>query len=631
MRFEVKKILLKLYQQHQEDEILRDILTRLINFEGALEDLDVQLLIRNGLDDEKKDVKWPVETSEFIDARICTLSFENFRAFPDKNYGISFLQKHEGKDIACSLFLVGSNSNGKSTICDALEYAYTGDVAAVHRLKGVDLYKYLTYGFEEAKVKKEDVRLTLRVMDKQEPSVINLTSPIEPYCTASSFCSDNDVEELERCDENIEGYLLSQLGYSELPILKKKLDELVKVIEGDINRANSSTLSATDIRKVIEAYLKVYHFNSKKTDVERFRDSSSLNRFVKRIRDKYTEIKKDTNNKDRLAEIRRTLNRIPVDYFTEEWNLLINNIILEEQSPANISVRPVISLPPDSKKEELVDAKKPTPVKASMEKLLRLYERLYRMLSEPDGLDNIYQELANINYGGLADTTIKPEERQRLSLYAANMKQLSFLIESEIGRICDDFYKENNDYLSTTMNSFSRSTEKFMLVNAGGHLSAKISSTENGGFFGSPKSYYNTFRYKLFVIALKISLSFLYMRNRKVVVPIVIDDVFNATDFDNSIKLERFVYHIYKTYEEKVKSGFPLQLIVLTHDEMVMTAFRKGAKLMHDYKNVFEAKRQPQFAGIDFICGRLFHYTQAKELSVRLKTKTNFANLYLPI
>lgn len=625
MRYEARNILLRLYQQ-QEDVYIRDILKRLLSHKGNLTEVDVQLLTQPLVSDE--DVKWPNETGNFKDARVQSLAFINFRAFPNNKYGLHFTQKKDNKDEVCSLFLVGSNSNGKSTICEALEYAYTGDVASVHRLNGIDLQKYLTYGFEEGGVKKEEVRLMLKVVGSQEPTTINLTTPIEPYCTASCFCSDSDVEEMERSEENIEGYLLRQLGYGELPLLKKKLEDIADSIETNIKKVNSSALSATDLRKVIHAFLRVHHSKYMKTNALRLMKKANLSKLVREMRDKNTLLPKETSKADRLSVIRNSFKRIPDDYFVEEWNQLISNVTIDVQSPAKVGVKPMVPMSPGSKVEDQEGVKRPDPVKEVQDRLQMLYERLGKVLEDADGLDKIYEELASSTYSGLIDLSTEPEKGTRLSQYAIRMKQLSMLLEDEMGSIRDSFYKENKDYLASTMASFSPSSEIFTLVNEGGHLSAKISSTENGGFTGSPKSYYNTFRYKLFVIALKISLAFLYMRNRKVVVPIVIDDVFNATDFDNSIKLERFVYHIYKTYGEKVGTDIPLQLIVLSHDEMVMTAFRRGAKLIKDHKCL---DNKQLIAVNDFICGRLFHYSQSDIIMKQSNIKSDFANLYLPI
>ena len=632
MRKEVKKVLFKLLSQLKEDEIARDLMLKLLCYQGAVEDLSVQDIVGLKAVEVESDMKWPMDTDGFLDARICSLKFTNFRAFPDDRYGISFCREENDREYACSLFLVGGNSNGKSTICDALEYVYTGDVAAIHRLKGIEPQKYLSFGFEDGKVKKEDVSLTLTTMLTKGKSKIELASTVEPVCTAVCFCSDNDVEEMERSDEYIEDYLLSQLGYGELALLKKKMDEITESINDDLKRASTSPLEGIYIKKIIAAYLSVHHLKGERNKIKAMLKDGAISKLVKDIRTTNDKISKNVNTKDRISSIRQANRRIPKDYFVEEWNILISNIVIEEQGTTKVK-RPYRPLAPGSKAEKSSGENTPSPVKTLQDRIQLMYERLNKALSEDDGLDNLYKELAEVSasYSGLADSSSRKEDLSELSVYAAKLSTLSIMILDEMESICEGFYKEHHAYLTDTMNSFSPSTETFSLSHSGGHLTARIHCSEKGGFSSSAKAYYNTFRFKLYVIALKLSLAFLYMRTSKTVVPIVIDDVFNATDFDNSIKLERFVYNIYKTYEEKVKSGIPLQLIVLTHDEMVMTAFRKGAKLMREQEMATSGRQSKYVVGNDFICGRLFHYTQAESLKEYCKVNGDFTNLYLPI
>lgn len=639
MRKEVKLVLLELQQKKlKEDSLAYHIIRKLICFQGRLSDLNLEFLTAPLSVVEEESIQQTQVPEHFVDARVCSVKFKNFRAFPDEQYGVMFSQDRDGHAEAHSLFLVGANSNGKSTICDALEYAYTGDVASVHRLTGVDLKKFLTFGFETGKVKKEDVRLTLTTMYMNVPTTISLTAPVEPLCTASFFCSDNDVEELERDKEQIEGYLLKQLGYGELSELKDKLDTIVQEIIESISKVNTSVLSATDIRRIIKAYLTVQNTESKVRDIARMSRPEIFKKLVDDIRSTNAGIGKHIGNKERVEEIKKSLRRIPKDYFEEEWNQLISNIILDGLSPAKGVAKKRSSRfnPPGHDLVKEAEEKKNTLLDTLQTKLFQMYHELYLALvnrEEQVGLEALYEKLrkAGESYGGIAGPTVKAEDKDMFLKYINSLQHLSEELARQIELIKERFYKDHKDYLASTMSSFSPSSEQFILEYRTGQISAKIMSTVNGGFSGTPKEYYNTFRFKLYVIALKISLAFLYMRTSKIVVPIVIDDVFNATDFDNSIKLERFVYHIYKTYEEKVGSGIPLQLIVLSHDEMVMTAFRKGAKLINEQEISLGTKVSRRIAGNDFICGRLFHYTKASEIRKHFRPTEDFDNLYMQI
>ena len=616
MRKEVKKILLKLLRQQQQkkDIVACEILRKLLHFQEPVSALDDKFLRKEVGDGDDSNTEVPHEPELFTDARVRSLKFRNFRAFPGESFGVSFVERKDGRENACSVFLVGANSNGKSTICDALEYAYTGDVASVHRLTDVSLEKFLTYGFEDGKVKREDVSLTLKTMQADGVETISLTSRGVPKCTASFFCSDNDVEELERSKEQIDGYLLDQLGYGELPTLREMLLQIRNTIDVGIEHLNTSILSASEIRKVIDAYLSVYRIKKRENEVLNILKKDALNKIILNLRLKNGELDKVIDIKDKLKAIKETVKGIPKGTFGDEWDSLITSIIIEQNT---------------LHKQD----KRPSQVVMLQEKLAQMYSKLGDALKTENGLDGLYNDYykAREGYSGLAGGAIKPEDVEKWRQYSGKLEELANYLVTETEIVIEGFYKDRNEYLSSTMSSFSPSSEHFSLEYSGGHIKARIHSDLNGGFNGSPKTYYNTFRFKLYVIALKISLAFLYMRTSKIIIPIVIDDVFNATDFDNSIKLERFVYHIYKTYKRKVGSNIPLQLIVLSHDEMVISAFRKGAKLIHEEEIALNSNTKTMEVGNSFICGRLFHYSQSEAIKNADDEKYDFANLYLKI
>ena len=78
----------------------------------------------------------------------------------------------------------------------------------------------------------------------------------------------------------------------------------------------------------------------------------------------------------------------------------------------------------------------------------------------------------------------------------------------------------------------------------------------------------------------------------------------------------------------------PLQLIMLTHDEMVQAAFRKGANMIipieQDLKRIDENSKEeivsietylPPAKPNEFLCGRLFNWNQAQKMEEELKNQ----------
>lgn len=92
-----------------------------------------------------------------------------------------------------------------------------------------------------------------------------------------------------------------------------------------------------------------------------------------------------------------------------------------------------------------------------------------------------------------------------------------------------------------------------------------------------PRIYFNTFRFKLFCVVLKVAIAVgvkkIYGENW----PIVIDDVFDSSDFNNRSRMDRFIERIVELHNGCIdKNRFPLQLILFTQDDLIGEAVYRG-------------------------------------------------------
>lgn len=70
---------------------------------------------------------WQLQANERRDFRFQSLALKNFRKFPEKEmYGLRFCEVGQSPN---NLILVGRNSHGKSSLYDAMEYVFTGEVS----------------------------------------------------------------------------------------------------------------------------------------------------------------------------------------------------------------------------------------------------------------------------------------------------------------------------------------------------------------------------------------------------------------------------------------------------------------------------------------------------------------------
>jgi len=88
--------------------------------------------------------------------------------------------------------------------------------------------------------------------------------------------------------------------------------------------------------------------------------------------------------------------------------------------------------------------------------------------------------------------------------------------------------------------------------------------------------FFNTFHYRLFCTIVSISIAIASRINTRINIPLILDDVFYATDFENRITIERFIKSIFQLFE-RYTEDMPLQLILFTHDQLIFESALKAS------------------------------------------------------
>jgi len=109
--------------------------------------------------------------------------------------------------------------------------------------------------------------------------------------------------------------------------------------------------------------------------------------------------------------------------------------------------------------------------------------------------------------------------------------------------------------------------------------------------------YLNTFHFRLFSTMVGISIAIASRKNTKVNLPLVLDDIFYASDFENRTMVEQFLKYIFKSFREYTPE-MPLQLIMFTHDQLI---FESAIKVVKEIEET------------DIGFAKLFHFTEAEE------------------
>jgi energy-coupling factor transporter ATP-binding protein EcfA2 len=87
----------------------------------------------------------------------------------------------------------------------------------------------------------------------------------------------------------------------------------------------------------------------------------------------------------------------------------------------------------------------------------------------------------------------------------------------------------------------------------------------------SPSKYFNTFRFRLFCTMVSLSVVIAARKNSGINLPLVLDDVFYASDYNSKTTFKQFLVTVLNIFRQ-FNSEMPLQLILFTHDELVFDA-----------------------------------------------------------
>lgn len=539
------------------------------------------------------------------DLRVRCVKFYNFRTFPkieDRPYGIDFMGQNQQP---CSLFLLGSNGTGKSSVFTALESFYTGK-SSLARERAVKESRYLSYAFREDSDFILDEHLVVETANNVDHTYGSIATP-------ASFCSSFDIQLLEQSENGLTDYIFCQLGYGDVEevykILKKKMRSLSKEVETIGNVDVSVETSSKDWHIIITEYIRFVL--EKKLDVSS--DRKYINEEVIRMTFNHLH---DNSSSSIL--------------FSEEWQLLDDDR-MEVMPGMELAGVAIEHLQKSKNKQQDVLIKR-------LAEMYRLFFHYYddkdTILNPSNVLDMMYKEYSEalrVENKYLTSKEKAKEDMEELSKQIKSLQDVINAIDKRKEDVVHDFVRDFNSFVKTVLGEFSEDNEEFFVTfDENGKCAVKIRVTPKIGkpFETNPREYLNSFRFVLYCVVLKFSLALCQMKKKRVSLPIVIDDIFDASDFENSIKLEEFVYLVFKNYRKYVMDDgvdVPLQVILLTHDEMMKTAFERGLSMleMEDSHHIE-----------NYICGRLIPYRYAKDAECGMTKSTgntDFYNLYIPL
>jgi hypothetical protein len=125
---------------------------------------------------------------------------------------------------------------------------------------------------------------------------------------------------------------------------------------------------------------------------------------------------------------------------------------------------------------------------------------------------------------------------------------------------------------------------------------ARVIDPNQGSQPTSVNKYFNTFHYRLFATMVGISVAIASRTNTRINMPLVLDDIFYASDFENRTNIEGFLENVFKIFE-RFTPDMPVQLIMFTHDQLI-------------FESVLQVTPQSAAGTIGF--AKMFTYKEAR-------------------
>lgn len=553
-----------------------------------------------------------------------------------------------------SVVYLGSNGSGKTSLFSALEYmgmkkSNTAVIRGFKRAAGdssdgysleKDQDKYLKHSNKEDRnpeiilVRKDSI---LACADFKKYNAEEKDTLPEAF-----YCSDYDVRQLEAC-ENYSSFLIDQLGlrgyYGAL--------QYVYFLWGYVNkeRGNFEEVKKDNAGKSKEelellATTELYVLG---LTLHRKREAGLLEKLTENL--EKTTSKEDYGDDAKIIDMLRTLKGCleeEQECFREEdwfafgiWEIYHRNLALIEGVISEIEDKGAY---PDDVKSHVLNGELDS--LNNLRKQIRdgLQEYFTTQPSEnpaihakecDERLNKLIKTKSSIEqYKSIETRYIKQAyDDEAFGQFDKECRQLMGYLESGLAnhlnewktKICDlfkniisEYFDVDNDdvdinmYLNPLDPRLKNLTEEATLERKVLHdfiqFSIKIKSSggdynakETDKFDADPRSYLNTFKFKLFCVTLKIASCCIAKKMYKVNHPLVIDDVFEASDFDNRVMIRNFAAKLSRQHNELLpEKEYSLQIIFFTQDDLVATQMAKGLRDALGVDNV--------------VSGRIFDY-----------------------
>ena len=501
----------------------------------------------------------------------------------------------------CSTIVLGCNGSGKSSLFNALEYVMTGHIPTAETRRINDLKDYLQHKSKNSFPWEIGIDMADKwIYHSPELQSENNKSKTEiPVAGSACFCYQGDVEWIEK-EEVLDTYLYDQLGlgfyYQLITLLRELLKEerdvwdKCKILYNDLK----SLYRNFDILNIaLKGDKKITGLLNNKGTYDIYTSLPSdpkacignLKLKIIGLRKWMEKDRKVLNMRDILKSREIVQQNIRIDSLCNRLSLVLDGAVMSNDLSEAISLwnevieelkiyrrleRDLLARVEEEKNKmnngqptlhQVFDRVRYEEKWIVKEEELKRYNRGSRLSREEYESGGVYSEENWIEWSG-AVGALKDYLDSRLK--SVIEKYLNDVMRPMISSLTNVYFKEVGNL-------------KLDLNNA--KLAMMIELQDNPDERLYIKQILNTFRMKVFTMSLKCALACCVMKIHNITLPLIIDDIFDSSDFTHRAGIYRYVRRMVKEYQNIMPKDKPLQIIFFTQDELVGEGVEKGIRL----------------------------------------------------
>lgn len=554
--------------------------------------------------------------------------------FQDSNVGLGSNVEHAPQRSV--YVLLGDNGSGKSSLFDAMEYLCTGQVSeAVYRK--IEKKKFVQHDSSaemeiEISTLSQDLSLATNSSLLAEIDLRRFFFTENSIMDSSNFKSLESVKDgMSNIDDNWYNFFAYAIGLDKEFvdfIFDQKSDSLFEKVRFSLEKIKKMiTMSKQGTTQSFEQLLidnATFPSDLDKQKVIKFRDG--LNIILAALNQDSSDIYKIKSEIDSEIDLSiRSLIRTQKIQALRDFQKQLNDLFPKNQLDKESSSEP-LSL---SKKEMYKSSESPDKDLVDSQiikpKLIRLLQETVNRLNTV-----IDSSVSNFDLFKILDIKHQIEAKQyakdQPAFYSLTPEAINDLLLN-LQEFRDNAKKEINQAIREIIDSeFKRSIEKMFhhiflfaketfLFDISQIADERITVTVNGL---SVHKYFNTFRYRLFYLAIQAAINLAKMKREQFSFPMVLDDIFYANDYKNKRQLFHF-FNVLKDEAKRLLPTLPFQLIFFTHDDQLVSTLHRNKEWRQD---------------LDVNFSRVIDYDEFKQIAsqyVKVSETKEYFNLHISL